>query len=95
MNFVEFKTSISASAPPKGISEPLQALWYAGKDNWDASHSIAQDIHTETGSWIHAYLHRVEGDLGNAAYWYKRAGKPLCKLSLKEEWELIVRELLK
>lgn len=81
--------------PPEGVPDLLKALWYDGKEDWNASHDIAQDIHTKEGSWIHAYLHRKEGDLGNAAYWYSRAGKPVCKTSLKEEWEQLVNEFLK
>jgi len=69
-------------------------MWYDGKDNWNASHDIAQDIHSRDGSWIHAYLHRKEGDLGNASYWYGKAGKPVARVSLKEEWEQLVREFL-
>ncbi|NJM25307.1 MAG: hypothetical protein HC859_07290 [Bacteroidia bacterium] len=88
-----FKDSLTDAEPPNLRAE-LTALWLAGKGNWDAAHNIAQDIHTTEGSWIHAYLHRVEGDLGNAAYWYHRASKPVCKTSLEEEWEQIVAAML-
>jgi hypothetical protein len=93
MNFEEFVQSVSKDAPPNA-APTLQALWFAKKGNWDRAHQIAQDIHTTEGSWIHAYLHRVEGDVGNAQYWYSRAGKPLSKLSLDGEWEQIVEALL-
>jgi hypothetical protein len=72
----------------------LEALWYDGKDNWDRAHEIAQDITTDDGSWIHAYLHRKEGDHGNAAYWYRRAGRSMPQVSLGEEWKQIAQALL-
>lgn len=72
----------------------MKALWYDGKDDWEQAHNIAQDIRSTEGSWIHAYLHRKEGDEGNAAYWYHRANQPVCKTSLQEEWESIVEALL-
>jgi hypothetical protein len=95
MTFEEFKVSVNSSYPPEDLHPLLKALWFDGKDDWESSHNIAQEIHTTEGSWIHAYLHRKEGDLGNAAYWYSRANRPMPKVSLKEEWENIVRELLK
>lgn len=74
--------------PPKGLSVYLQALWWDSKGDWDRAHEIAQDAGSREGDWIHAYLHRVEGDLANAGYWYSRAGKPARgKESLREEWE--------
>ena len=65
-------------------------MWYDAKGNWDRAHDLAQEIHNNEGSWIHAYLHRKEGDEGNAAYWYHRADKPVCNSSLQDEWENIV-----
>ena len=70
-------------------------LWYDGKGDWETSHNIAQDIHSPEGSWIHAYLHRKEGDTGNASYWYHRAGRPMPGSTLEKEWEDISRDLLK
>jgi hypothetical protein len=70
-------------------------MWYDGKGDWNSSHNIAQEIHSIDGSWIHAYLHRKEGDLGNASYWYHRAGKPVAKMSLDEEWEQLIKAFLK
>ena len=70
-------------------------MWHDAKGNWNDAHAIAQDIHDRTGSWIHAYLHRKEGDLANAGYWYRRAGQPVADGSLDEEWERIVAELLR
>lgn len=94
MNLEDFKSTLTSSTLPSSLSDSLQAMWYDGKGDWEKAHSIAQDIHNIDGSWIHAYLHRKEGDQGNAAYWYHRANQPVCKTSLQEEWENIVRALL-
>jgi hypothetical protein len=72
----------------------LRALWWAAKGNWDAAHKIAQDEDDKDSAWVHAYLHRVEGDLGNAGYWYRLAGKPVATGSLETEWEGMVAALL-
>jgi hypothetical protein len=93
MTLNEFRATLNMSTPPP-LSPLLQALWYDGKGNWNAAHNIAQDIETGDGSLVHAYLHRKEGDEGNAAYWYHRAGRPVCKVSLEEEWNNIVTEYL-
>ena len=95
MTWDEFKTSLQHPSPPARISLLLLALWHEGKGDWETAHNVAQDINTQDGSWIHAYLHRVEGDLGNASYWYHRAGKPVASGDLKVEWTSIVQELLK
>jgi hypothetical protein len=94
MTLQEFRASLSSSVPPQGISNLLEAMWYDGKGDWETSHNIAQDIHSKDGSWIHAYLHRKEGDDGNAAYWYARAGRKMPSIGLDEEWKLICSELL-
>ena len=94
MTPAEFKTSVANDVPPAGVSQALVALWWAAKDEWDKAHSIAQDEKSTDGSWVHAYLHRVEGDLGNAGYWYSRAGRPPSSLPLQGEWEQIVTALL-
>lgn len=81
--------------PSSEWSELIQALWWAKKGNWEKSHNIAQEIENEDGSWVHAYLHRVEGDLGNAAYWYRRARKPVKQReSLEDEWLELVQYFL-
>jgi hypothetical protein len=90
----EFKASLTGAAPAPGLGALLAALWWAGKGNWDQAHRIAQDVPTAEGSWVHAYLHRVEGDLGNAGYWYRQAGQPVAKDSLETEWERIASALL-
>ena len=76
------------------LDAPLAALWWAAKGKWDAAHKIAQDQDTADSAWVHAYLHRVEGDPGNAGYWYKRAGKPVAKDALETEWARITAALL-
>ena len=90
----EFRASLSGAAPAPGLDAPLAALWWAGKGNWDQAHKIAQDEDDASSAWVHAYLHRVEGDLGNAGYWYRQAGKPVAKDSLEAEWERMVQALL-
>jgi hypothetical protein len=94
MNLEEFKASLSAQEPPTAASTHLKALWFAGRDDWEASHNIAQDIHDKNGSWIHAYLHRVEGDTFNANYWYNKAGRRMPGYSFQQEWEEIVASFL-
>ncbi len=87
-------TSTLANATPgAGLPPPLAALWWAAKGNWDAAHKIVQDESDANSAWVHAYLHRVEGDLSNAGYWYRRAGQPVAKDSLETEWERIVSTL--
>ena len=95
LTYEEFESTFTEDRPESDWPDALRALWFAGKDEWDASHDIAQDMHTNLGSWIHAYLHRVEGDKFNAGYWYRMAGKPYCNLSLKEELRQITEFVLK
>jgi len=95
MTLTEFKESIKASKPPEKVGTLLTALWHDAKGNWEAAHNLAQDVHNIDGSWIHAYLHRKEGDAGNASYWYHRANQPISTKSLQEEWEDIARALLR
>ena len=94
MTFDEFKNTLSADSPPAEINELLTALWFAAKGDWESAHSIAQDIPSRDGAWIHAYLHHVEGDIGNANYWYGIAGRNLPPGTLDEEWEDIAKELI-
>ena len=94
MTLKEFTASLTQPHPPNGLPPLLKALWYDGKDDWETAHTIAQDVSSSEGSWIHAYLHRREGDEGNAAYWYRRAGRPVARGSLQEEWQQIAAELL-
>ena len=95
MTYDQFKSSLSQTEPPQGISVILQALWYDANKNWEAAHDIAQSQEgTKAYDRLHAYLHRVEGDTWNAGYWYRRAGADVFKGSLKEEWEFLVESLL-
>jgi hypothetical protein len=94
MNFQSFKASLTQAQPPKGLSSILQAMWHDAIGDWDRAHDLAQSEKSAAGSWVHAYLHRVEGDIGNAGYWYGRAGKPACTSELAEEWVQICKELL-
>lgn len=91
MQFDEFQR---ATTPPTQLSRALQALWFDGQGDWETAHQYAQDIDDEIGSWVHAYLHRKEGDLPNARYWYRRAQRPVASGSLQEEWQAMVLELL-
>ena len=94
MDITGFKSSLELDNPPEELSRPLQALWWDGKGDWDKAHTTAQEVSDADGAWVHAYLHRKEGDEGNAAYWYSRAGKPKSSVSLDEEWEEIVQAML-
>ncbi|MBW7882210.1 MAG: hypothetical protein H3C34_06175 [Caldilineaceae bacterium] len=93
MTLDEFRASLDAGAAPAGLKPALQALWHAAKGNWDKAHSITQSGSPEL-DWVHAYLHRVEGDLPNARYWYRRAGRPEATVSLEEEWAALAEALL-
>ena len=95
MILAEFKASLSGAAPPAAeFDAPLCALWWAVKGDWEQAHKIVQDEETAGAAWVHAYLHRVEGDLGNAGYWYRRAGKGVAGGALEAEWEGIASALL-
>jgi hypothetical protein len=95
MTLQDFRECLKDDAPPEGLSRELRAMWEDAKGRWDQAHTIAQDIGNETGSWIHAYLHRKEGDLGDAGYWYRRARQPVAHGSLDAEWDHIVSALLR
>jgi hypothetical protein len=94
VSMAHFKASLSDAAPAPDLEPPLAALWWAAKGNWDAAHKLVQDEKTASAAWVHAYLHRVEGDLGNAGYWYRQASKPVATGSLETEWEQMVSALL-
>ena len=93
MMSADFKSSRSGEAPPPDISPPLAALWWAAKGDWARAHAIVQDEAGVDAAWVHAYLHRVEGDLGNAGYWYRRAGQPVATGRVEAEWDRIVLAL--
>ncbi len=94
MDLQSFSASLEASAPPPGLSRALDALWYEANGEWDRAHGLAQSEDNEDGAWVHAYLHRVEGDSANAAYWYRRAQRPVAEVPAREEWAAIVQALL-
>jgi hypothetical protein len=89
----EFRARLRDAQPPD-VSPALVALWHDARGDWEASHDVAQNIDDATGSWVHAYLHRKEGDLGNASYWYRRAARPVATGPLDAEWARIVSALL-
>jgi hypothetical protein len=94
MDFTAFKTSLDADRPPATLGFAAQALWWQAKGDWAEAHRCAQRQGDPEGAWVHAYLHRVEGDMSNAGGWYRRAGKPVSTAPLKEEWEAIARAIL-
>ena len=94
MDFRAFVASVGGDAPPADVGRALQALWHVAKGNWDIAHRLAQAQDDTTGAWVHAHLHRVEGDDSNAVYWYRRAGRPVSSAPLREEWTAIVQALL-
>jgi hypothetical protein len=94
MNLSEFKRSLSKAKPPPALAPALTALWWAGKDDWDAAHKIVMDEAGKECAWVHAYLHRVEGDLPNARYWYRQAQRPVASQPLAAEWDAIAETLL-
>ena len=98
MSFAEFEHSLAKdAAPPAGFGAPLRALWFEAKGDWHRAHALAQveDGDGHAGAWVHAYLHRKEGDESNAAYWYARAGRPVATGNLEAEWRAILTELLR
>lgn len=88
----QFRASTSAAEPPAGLSLPLQSLWWEAKGDWTRAHECAQSDESADGAIVHAYLHRVEGDLSNAGYWYRRAGRPASSAPLAEEWTALTAE---
>ena len=94
MDLAAFRASTASAAPPAGLSHGLEALWWDAKGDWGKAHEAAQRDGGPQGSAVHAYLHRVEGDLSNARYWYNRAGRPPAADALAAEWERLAVELL-
>jgi hypothetical protein len=90
----EFKASLADDRPPSDVGPLLAALWHDARGDWNRAHDIAQEADNNAGAWVHAYLHRKEGDLPNARYWYGRAGRPASSAPIEDEWESIVSELL-
>ena len=90
----EFKLSLAGASPPGSISPALTALWWAGKDQWNKAHELVMGEDGDECAWVHAHLHRVEGDLDNARYWYRRARRKPAEGELATEWSSIVAALL-
>ena len=93
MTVDEFRRSLAEAAPPAGLSAPLLALWWDANGDWHRAHEAAQAGEDADSAWVHAYLHRKEGDLANAGYWYRRAGRPIAHGPLDEEWRIIAEAL--
>jgi len=94
MTLDDFRQTLQRDEPPGELSIALTGLWWDGKGDWKQAHESAQQDEGPAGAWVHAYLHRKEGDSSNAAYWYRRAQKPICQSSLKQEWLEIAGSLL-
>jgi len=93
MNFEQFQRSMQASEPPAELPLVVAALWWDAKGDWTKAHECAQQRETPDHAWVHAYLHRKEGDVDNARYWYRRAGRPEFTGSLQEEWSSLAQAL--
>jgi len=93
VSMADLKATLGNARPAEGLAPPLVALWWAAKGDWDAAHKIVMNEDTTDAAWVHAYLHRVEGDLSNAGYWYRRAEKPVAKDALDAEWQRIADAL--
>jgi hypothetical protein len=94
MTLAEFKRAVAQPNPPTGLAPPLAALWWAAKGDWDKAHGIVMKQESREAAWVHAYLHRVEGDLDNAGYWYRRARRPAASEPLEAEWDAIATALI-
>ena len=94
MTLEEFRKSLNGERPPEDLTLALAALWWDAKGDWTKAHESAQQDEGLAGAWVHAYLHRKEGDVSNAGYWYSRAGKAHARMSLDEEWSEIVNALV-
>jgi hypothetical protein len=94
MTLNDFKRGISAAKPPRDLTPPLASLWWAAKGDWDKAHGIVMKEDSREAAWVHAYLHRVEGDLDNAGYWYRKARRPVASEPLPAEWDAIAADLI-
>lgn len=94
MTLAELKTSLALPHPPANLPAAIVALWHDARGEWNRAHDVAQEMHDRTGAQVHAYLHRKEGDLGNALYWYRRAGVMPGSGSLTDEWDGLAELLL-
>jgi hypothetical protein len=94
MTLDELKHTLAKPKPPAGLAPPLAALWWAAKGDWDKAHGIVMKEDSRDAAWVHAYLHRVEGDLDNAGYWYRTARRPAASEPLPAEWDAIAAALI-
>jgi hypothetical protein len=90
----DFNETLSFQEPPEEMNNLFQALWFNAKGDWETAHELIQSVYTTEGAWVHAYLHRKEGDMDNAAHWYEKAGKTMPHNSFEEEWQDILAEFL-
>ena len=95
MDLQTFRDSLDQAEPPAGLRRPLRALWHQAAGNWDTAHRLVRGERTEAAAWVHAFLHRVESDAANAAYWYGIAGRMYCASPLSSEWQEIANQLLR
>jgi hypothetical protein len=93
MTLDEFNATLTVATPPV-VPPLLLALWYDARGDWEKAHTLAQEVDDASGAWVHAYLHRKEGDLDNAGYWYRRANRLVATDSLGAEWARIAMALL-
>lgn len=89
-----FRDSLAAPHPPADLGKPLEALWHAGRGDWERAHRIAMSANSRDAAWVHAFLHRQEGDLDNARYWYRQAKRSEFAGSLEDEWTAIATDFL-
>ncbi|WP_128563596.1 hypothetical protein [Methylobacterium crusticola] len=98
MNLDQFRASLRDAAPSPALAAPLAALWWAGRgadpQGWERAHALVQEEPGADAAWVHAHLHRVEGDAANARYWYRRAQRPAAEGALEAEWDAIAGALL-
>ena len=94
MNLHDFQQSLRAKSPPRGLAPPLRALWHEARGDWNRAHEIVAQERSKASARVHAYLHRKEGDSGNADYWYNRAGAERPRGRLDTEWEALVQQFL-
>jgi hypothetical protein len=94
MTLDDFRSALGRATPPPGLAPPLEALWYDAKGDWSAAHRIVMNAQSAAAAWVHAYLHRKEGDLDNARYWYRKAKRPEATGGLADEWAAIAARLL-
>ncbi|WP_374951035.1 hypothetical protein [Mucilaginibacter sp.] len=95
MNTVnDFKASLTADQPPEGLNVQLKSLWFDGKDDWQRAHQQVDQLNDQQSAWVHAYLHRKEGDIWNADYWYRKARQNRPDITLQQEWEQLVTHFL-